>query len=157
MNQKLIDMLINLGYKISFAESCTGGLLADSVVSVSDASKVFDEGFVTYSNEAKIKYLNVSKETILKYGVVSEEVAKEMVIGACKASNANVGVSTTGIAGPTGETKNKPIGMVCFGFKVNDLVVTKTKYFGSIGRNEVRKASVSYAIEEIYQLLNYFK
>ncbi len=149
----LVNYLIDKKYHITFAESLTAGMLAAKLVNVANASMVLNESFVTYSNEAKIKYLNVKKETIDKYSVVSEEVAKEMAIGAAKAANSNIAVTTTGVAGPTGGTEKTPVGMVCFGFYINGDVVTKTKYFGNLGRNKVRFEATNYAFEEIIELL----
>lgn len=146
-NEKLVDKLISLNYKIATAESCTGGLLASSIVEVSNASKVFDMSFVTYSNESKIELLGVNLDTILSHGVVSEKVAMEMAKGVALKSRSHVGVGISGIAGPTGATDNKPVGMVCFGFYIDGKVYTHTKYFGEIGRNNVRKQSVKFAIE----------
>ena len=149
----LVNYLIVKKYHITFAESLTAGMLAAKLVNVANASMVLNESFVTYSNEAKMKYLNVKKETIDKYTVVSEEVAKEMAIGAAKASNSNIAVTKTGVAGPTGGTEKTPVGMVCFGFYINGEVITKTKYFGNIGRNKVRLESTNYAFDEIVELL----
>ncbi len=149
----LVNYLIDKKYHITFAESLTAGMLAAKLVNVANASMVLNESFVTYSNEAKMKYLNVKKETIDKYSVVSEEVAKEMAIGAAKAANSNIAVTTTGVAGPTGGTEKTPVGMVCFGFYINGDVVTKTKYFGNLGRNKVRFEATNYAFEEIIELL----
>lgn len=149
----LVNYLIDRKYHITFAESLTAGMLAAKLVNVANASMVLNESFVTYSNEAKMKYLNVKKETIDKYSVVSEEVAKEMAIGAAKAANSNIAVTTTGVAGPTGGTEKTPVGMVCFGFYINGDVVTKTKYFGNLGRNKVRFEATNYAFEEIIELL----
>lgn len=153
MKNKVVQKLIDHNYRISFAESCTGGLAAATLVSVSDASKVFDVSFVTYANEAKMKYLGVTEETIQSKGVVSEEVAKEMALGVAKEAGSDVGIGITGIAGPTGGTKNKPVGMVCFGINVKGKVFTYTKFFGSIGRNEVRQASVDFVYEKLNELL----
>lgn len=153
MKNKVVQKLIDHNYRISFAESCTGGLAAATLVSVSDASKVFDVSFVTYANEAKMKYLGVTEETIQSKGVVSEEVAKEMALGVAKEAGSDVGIGITGIAGPTGGTKNKPVGMVCFGINVKGKVFTYTKLFGSIGRNEVRQASVDFVYEKLNELL----
>lgn len=153
INVKLVDKLIELGYKISTAESCTGGLLASKIVEVSNASKVFDMSFVTYSNESKVQLLGVNEETINKFGVVSEEVAKEMACGVRDKSKATVGVGISGIAGPTGETATKPIGMVCFGFNVNGSITSVTKYFGNIGRNNVREKSALFAMEYLINIL----
>ena len=147
LEDKLVNILIENNYHIAFAESCTGGLCASKIINVSNASKVINESFITYSNYAKIKYLNVNPNTIEKYGVVSEEVAKEMAIGVAKTSNSEVGISISGIAGPTGETKTKPIGMVCFGFYINGKIITKTMYFGNIGRNKVTEESAIFALK----------
>lgn len=101
--KKTVELLVKRGFRISFAESCTGGLAAARLVEVPDASKVFDVGVITYANEAKIKYLGVFEETIEEFGVVSEEVAGQMAEGVARANMAQVGVGITGIAGPTGE------------------------------------------------------
>jgi PncC family amidohydrolase len=152
-NELLVNILIKKGYTIAFAESCTGGLCAASLISVANASSVLNESFVTYANEAKIKYLDVDATTIDKFGVVSEEVAKEMAEGVANAANSNVGVGVSGIAGPTGGTKNKPVGMVCFGFTINGKTITKTQYFREIGRNNVRNKSVEFVFETLIELL----
>ena len=147
LNEVLVNKLIEKGYKIATAESCTGGLLASKIVEVANASKVFDMSFVTYSNESKIKLLGVSENLIADYGVVSEEVALKMAYGVSKKAEAQIGVGISGIAGPTGDTPDKPIGMVCFGFYVNGQSYSVTKYFGNIGRNVVRHLSVAFALE----------
>ena len=146
-NYLLVEKLMAKGYKISFAESCTGGMLASTIVDVPNASSVLDMSFVTYSNESKIELLGVSENLIKEYGVVSEEVALKMAYGVSKKANAQVGVGISGIAGPTGDTPNKPIGMVCFGFYVNGQSYSVTKYFGNVGRNVVRNLSVAFALE----------
>lgn len=151
--KKLVLKLIEKGYKISTAESCTGGMLASTIVNVPMASKVFDESVVTYANEAKIKYCEVSPETIKKLGVVSEEVVLEMAKGIAKSSGANVGVGISGIAGPSGGTATKPVGMVCFGFFLNGETHTYTKYFKG-SRTAVRKKSTNFAINTLLELLN---
>ena len=138
---------------ITFAESCTGGLAAARLVSLSSASAVFAESFVTYANEAKIRRLGVLADTIARFGVVSEEVAGQMAAGAAKAAQADVAVGISGIAGPDGGTQQKPVGMVCFGFSVNGTVTTATKYFGNIGRNEVREKSVDFVFDTLSRLL----
>lgn len=152
-NEELVQLLQKLHYHISCAESCTGGLLASSIVEVPAASSVFDMSFVTYANEAKVELVSVNPTTIEAYGVVSEEVAREMAIGCAKEAHAEVGVGISGIAGPTGATPKKPVGMVCFGFYINGKIVTKTKYFGSIGRTNVREESVRYVIDTLLNLL----
>ena len=153
METKVVNKLIEKGYHISFAESCTGGLCAATLINVSNASKVINESFVTYANEAKIKYLDVKEKSIEKYGVVSEVVAREMAIGVQNNTNSEVGVGVTGIAGPLGGTKEKPVGMVCFAFAIKDKVISFTKYFSNIGRNNVRKKSVEFVFEKLNELL----
>ncbi len=146
---RVVDLLMQKGWHISFAESCTGGKAAAGIVDVANASAVFDASYVTYANEAKMKFLGVSSETIEKYGVVSEAVAGEMASGAAKQTGAEVGIGISGIAGPSGATADKPIGMVCFGFYINGKTYTATKQFGTIGRNAVREASVAFVYESL--------
>ena len=153
LEEQLVNKLIEKGWHISCAESCTGGLIASRIVNVANASKVLDVSFVTYANEAKIKYLGVSQDTILQYGVVSEPVVAEMSAGVAKESGSEVGISVSGIAGPGGGTEKKPVGMVCFGFYINGQVTTKTCRFGNPGRNEVRKLSTEYALQTVLELL----
>lgn len=150
---KVVNALMEKGYHISLAESCTGGLTAAAIVSVADASKVFDVSFVTYANEAKMRYLGVKEASIEEFGVVSEQVAYEMAAGVAEEAGSEVGIGITGIAGPGGGTQTKPVGMVCFGICINGEVSTYTKQFGSIGRNEVRAASVDFVLHTLYQLL----
>lgn len=153
LNEIVVNKLIEKGYKISTAESCTGGMLASKIVEVANASKVLDMSFVTYSNESKTELLGVSEALIKEYGVVSEEVALKMAYGVSKKANAHVGVGISGIAGPTGATPTKPIGMVCFGFYVNGQSYSVTKYFGDIGRTNVRMMSVAFALEFINSVI----
>lgn len=151
--EQVVNKLTEKNYHISFAESCTGGLCCAEIVNVANASKVLDMSFVTYANDAKIKLINVSSDTIAKYGVVSEQVASEMAKGVSIAAGSNVGVGVTGIAGPTGGTDKKPVGMVCFGFCINGNVKTYTEFFGNIGRNTVRKKSVDFVMKTLLDLL----
>ncbi|MFR5876293.1 MAG: CinA family protein [Eubacterium sp.] len=153
LEEKVVDKLLELGYHISFAESCTGGLCCGTLVNVTNASKVLDVSFTTYANEAKIEFLGVKADTILANGVVSEEVAYEMALGVAKAAKSEVGVGVTGVAGPGGGTAKKPIGMVCFGFSINGEVKTYTQQFGEIGRNQVRKSSVEFVYQTLLELL----
>lgn len=153
LNEIVVNKLIEKGYKIATAESCTGGLLAAKIVDVANASKVLDMSFVTYSNESKVALLGVSENLIDMFGVVSEEVALKMAYGVSRKANSEVGVGISGIAGPTGATPNKPIGMVCFGFYVNGQSYSVTKYFGEIGRNNVRNLSVAFALEFINSII----
>ena len=151
--EELVNLLIEKGLHITTAESCTGGMVASSIVDVANASKVFDCAFVTYANEAKEKYLGVNPLTIKEYGVVSEEVTSQMAKGALKETGAQVSLVTSGVAGPGGGTERHPVGMVCFGVAINDKVFTTTQYFGEIGRNKVRKASCDFVIEYALDLI----
>lgn len=118
------------GYSLALAESCTGGLVAQAITSVAGSSAWFDRGFVTYSNQAKIEMLNVSSQTLEKFGAVSEQTAAEMSTGALSNSHAQMTGSITGIAGPDGGTAEKPVGTVCFAWaEVQKPVSTTTKYF----------------------------
>lgn len=153
LEEDVVNKLIDKGYHIAFAESCTGGLCCGTLVNVTNASSVLDMSFTTYANEAKIKLLGVDADTILKHGVVSEEVAYEMALGVAKVADSEVGVGVTGIAGPGGGTAKKPVGMVCFGFNINGEIKTFTKQFGKIGRNQVRKSSVEFVFEKLKELL----
>lgn len=151
--EKLVNLLIEKKLHITTAESCTGGMVASRIVDVANASKVFNVAYVTYANEAKEKYLNVDSKAIEKYGVVSEEVTKQMALGALKEANADISIVTSGIAGPTGGTEYKPVGMVCFGVGIKDNVYTSTKYFGNIGRNKVRSMATEYIIDFAIKLI----
>lgn len=153
IEEQVVNNLIDRGFHISFAESCTGGLCCGTLVNVSNASKVLDMSFVTYANEAKVELINVNPETIENYGVVSEQVAGEMCIGVAEKAHSEVGVGITGVAGPTGGTAKKPVGMVCFGFYVLGNVTTRTMQFGNIGRNEVRAKSVDFVFNTLAELL----
>lgn len=152
-NAKLVELLIKKQYRISCAESCTGGMLSSTIVDVANASKVLDMSFVTYSDEAKMTLIDVDKKVIDEYGVVSEEVAEQMAVGVANKANSNVGVGITGIAGPSGGTQFKPVGMVCFGICINGEISTYTKNFGNIGRTGVREKSVEFVIEKLIELL----
>ncbi len=151
--RELVDALIKRSLRIAFAESCTGGLCAAGVVSVPDASRVLDGSIVTYANEAKMHFLGVDADTIAEFGVVSEQVAGQMATGVAKALCADVGVGVSGIAGPTGATETKPVGLVCFGFLVNGRVYTEAVKFGDIGRNNVREKSVDFVYKRLISLL----
>lgn len=154
LEEQVVDRLIEKNFHISFAESCTGGMCCGTIVNVTNASKVLDVSFVTYANEAKMKFLGVNADTILSHGVVSEKVACEMAQGVCKTAGSEVGVGITGVAGPGGGTAKKPVGMVCFGFCINGQTVTYTKQFGEIGRNQVRKSSVEFVLQTLLELLD---
>lgn len=153
LEEQLVNKLIEKNWHIACAESCTGGLVASRIVNVANASRVLDVSFVTYANEAKINYLDVSPATILKYGVVSEEVVLEMAAGVARKAGSEVGIAISGIAGPGGGTAKKPVGMVCFGFYINGQITTKTMHFGNPGRNEVRNSSAGYALQTVLELI----
>lgn len=137
--------------KIATAESCTGGLLSALFTEISGSSEVFERGFVTYSNQAKIEMLGVKKETLEKFGAVSEETAKEMAIGAIKNSQASVSVAITGIAGPDGGSNEKPVGLVFIAVSTKEkTLVRKFNFAGN--RSEVRKASVIAALTMLKNL-----
>ena len=142
----LVNKLQKKKLKISFAESCTGGMLATAITSISGASKIFNLGLITYSNDAKINILKVNKKIIQKYGAVSPECCEAMVKNLSKISKADVNVSITGIAGPKGGTKSKPVGLVYIGVKKsNKLIITKN-IFKQKKRNDIQKATVKRAL-----------
>ena len=146
ISKKVVGLLRKKKLKISFAESCTGGLLASSITSVSGSSKVFTLGFVTYSNQAKIKILRVPKRIILKYGAVSKETCLSMVKNLSKISMTNISMSITGVAGPKGGTKEKPIGLVFIGIKKGNKTLIKKYFFKNKKRNSIQKATVNKAL-----------
>ena len=151
--KSLVKKLIKKKLKISFAESCTGGMLASQITSISDASKVFDLCLVTYSNQAKIKILKVNKILIKKYGAVSAECCEAMVKNLAKISKANINVSITGIAGPKGASKYKPVGLVYIGLsKDKKLLITKN-FFKLKNRIAIQKATVNKAIKLVSSLI----
>ena len=144
----LSEILIEKKLTIAVAESCTGGSLSSSLTSISGASSYFNCGFITYSNQSKINMLGVNPESIDIYGAVSEKVAYEMVSGAGLKSQSNLAVSITGVAGPSGGTESKPVGMVCIGFFFNGEIMTTTQFFSG-ARSEIVSQSVSYALTEL--------
>lgn len=144
--KELGEILKQKNIKISGAESCTGGMVAAEITSVGGISAVFSESFVTYSNDAKHRNLGVSEETLAKFGAVSEECAGEMAEGAAGRSGADIAFSVTGIAGPTGGTKERPVGTVCFGLFFKGKTVTATAHFKG-DRDSIRKASVDFVID----------
>ena len=143
--KSLIKLLIKKKLKISFAESCTGGLLASSITSISGASKVFNLGLVTYSNQSKIKILKVNRNIIKKYGAVSHECCYAMVKNLSKISKANINISITGIAGPEGGTLEKPTGTVWIAWQWENKVQTRRFLFAG-NRSQVRLAAVEAAL-----------
>ena len=147
--KSLIKLLNKKKLRISLVESCTGGLLASSITSISGASKVFNLGFVTYSNQAKIKVLKVNKNVIKKYGAVSHECCSAMVKNLSKISKANINVSITGIAGPKGGTKEKPVGLVYIGVKKGNKIQVNKCLFKAKSRSSIQKATVRKALNLI--------
>ena len=150
--KSLIKILTKKKLKISFAESCTGGLLASSVTSISGASKIFNLGLITYSNFAKIKFLKVNKNIIKKYGAVSHECCSAMVKNLSRISRANINVSITGIAGPKGGTKQKPVGLVFIGVKRGKKILVNRCLFKSKKRSSIQKATVKKALDLILRI-----
>lgn len=136
---------------LATAESCTGGMLTEAVTSIAGSSAWFDRGFITYSNQAKVDMLGVLETTLESHGAVSEQAASEMVLGAFQKSDASIAISITGIAGPSGGTDQKPVGMVCFGFAFNKQVITNTQYFSG-NREQIRQAATQHALINLIEL-----
>ena len=153
LSLKIVKLLTKKKLTVSFAESCTGGLLASSITSISGSSKVFNMGLVTYSNNAKVKLLKVPKKTITKYGAVSHETCRSMVKNLSKISKSNISISITGIAGPNGGTKEKPVGLVYIGLKKGSKTIVKKNLFKSKKRNSIQKATVNQALKMILNIL----
>ena len=148
--KSLVEKLTKKKLKISFAESCTGGMLASSITSISGASKIFDLGLITYSNKAKIKILKVNEKIIKNHGAVSAECCRAMVVNLSKISKANINVSITGIAGPKGGTKNKPVGLVYIGIKKGEKIKITKNIFKVKSRKSIQKATIN----KTYEILN---
>ena len=153
LSLKILKLLTKKKLTLSVAESCTGGLLASSITSFSGSSKVFNMGLVTYSNNAKIKLLKVPKKTITKYGAVSYETCLSMVKNLSKISKSNISISITGVAGPNGGTKEKPVGLVYIGLKKGSKTIIKKNLFKSNNRISIQKATVNQAIKMILNIL----
>ena len=149
----LIKKLVKKKLKISFAQYCTGGMLSSAITSISGASKVFNIGLITYSNHAKIKFLKVNKNVIERYGAVSNECCLAMVNNLSKISKANINVSITGIAGPNGGTKQKPVGLVFIGIKKGKKIVIKKNLFKSKNRKAIQKATVKKALQLVNTII----
>ncbi len=158
---ELVTLLKAQGKRIATVESCTGGLLAGAITGVSGSSEVFDYGFVTYANAAKTSLVGVPEYLLDSHGAVSIEVAASMAEGARKAASAKMALSTTGIAGPSGGSPEKPVGMVCFGLSFIDrenepMTYAQVKQFGNIGRDKVREKSVEFALKWAIDTLKVF-
>ena len=149
----LIKKLKRKKLKIAVAESCTGGMLSSAITSVSGSSKVFNLGLVAYSNQSKIKVLKVSKNIIRKYGSVSEQVCLAMVKNLNKISKTNISISITGIAGPSGGTKIKPVGLVYVGIKKGNRTEVKKYLFKNKGRSYIQRAAVNKSLGLILSFL----
>ena len=144
--KKVVKLLSKKRLKISFAESCTGGLLSSSITSISGSSKVFTLGFVTYSNQAKINILKIPKRIITKHGAVSYETCLSMVKNLNKISKTNISMSITGVAGPKGGTKQKPVGLVYIGIKKGNKILVKKFLFKDKKRNAIQRSTVKKSL-----------
>ena len=151
---KTVKELTKKKLTISFAESCTGGMLSSKITSVSGSSKVFNLGLITYSNKTKIDILKVPKKIIVKHGAVSQECCLSMVKNLSKISKANISVSITGIAGPNGGTKLKPVGLVYIGIKKENRIIIKENLFKNKSRISIQKATVNISLKIINKIIN---
>lgn len=153
LEESIIKLLKKNELSLVTAESCTGGMLTNRLVSVPGISEVLKAGLITYSNKAKRKYLNVKKDTLKKHGAVSKQIAKEMAKGAAIGNNADVSIAITGIAGPDGGTDEKPVGLVYIGCYAKDHITVKEyKFKGS--RDDIRKAATKAALELMYHCIS---
>ena len=153
ISQKIVRLLGKKKFKISFAESCTGGLLSSAITSISGSSKVFTLGLVAYSNQSKINTLKVQKNTIRKYGAVSYETCLSMVKNLNKISKTNISVSVTGIAGPRGGSKKKPVGLVFIGIKKGNKTLVRKYLFKNKKRSAIQRAAASKSLNLILSFL----
>ena len=153
LSEKVVKKLIEKKTTISVCESCTGGLLSSAITTVSGSSKVFNLGLVTYSNQSKIKVLKVSKKIIRKYGAASEQVCKAMAKNVSKIGKTNMSVSVTGIAGPSGGTRKKPVGLVYVGIKKGNKISIKKYSFKNKGRSYIQRATVNKCLGLILNAL----
>ncbi len=149
LSQKIVKLLGKKRLKISFVESCTGGLLSSSITSISGSSKVFTFGLVTYSNQTKMNILKVPRKTIVKYGAVSYETCLSMVKNLNKISKTNISISITGVAGPKGGTKQKPVGLVYIGIKKGSKTLVKKYLFKNKKRNSIQRSTVNKTLNLI--------
>jgi len=153
LSKKIVKILARKKLKISIVESCTGGLLSSAITSVSGSSKVFTQGLVVYSNQSKIKVLKIPKKAIRRYGTVSEQICLTMVENLSKLSKTNMSVSITGIAGPGGGTKKKPVGLVYIGIKKANKINVNKCLFKNRGRSYIQKAAVNKSLGLILRVL----
>ena len=153
-SKKLIQLCVEKGLSISIAESCTGGLIASKLISIPGASKVIDCGLVTYSNKAKQIYLDVPEYELQKYGAVSKQVAELMINGLKNKNNSDIFISTTGIAGPEGGSKKKPVGTVFHSFNIKKKATLTIKNFYEGSRYKIRLKASIFSINETFKKLN---
>jgi len=151
--KNVIKQLIKKKIKVSFAESCTGGMLSSAITSIKGSSKIFNLSVVAYSNYSKNKILKISKKQIIKYGAVSKEICSLMVNNISKLDKSNISISLTGIAGPDGGTKKKPVGLVYIGLKKNNKIIIKKYLFKNKGRSYIRKEAVKKSLNLILDSL----
>ena len=152
LSQKIVNLLTKKKLSISFAESCTGGLLASSITSISGSSKVFTLGLVTYSNNAKINILKVPQNIISRHGAVSHQTCMYMVRNLNRISKTNIAVSITGVAGPNGGTKKKPVGLVYIGIKKANKLLVKKYFFKNKKRQQIQRATVNEALKLVLSI-----
>ena len=152
LSQKLVKLLSKKRLKISFVESCTGGLLSSSITSISGSSKIFTLGLVTYSNKSKMNILKIPKKIIMNHGAVSYETCLHMVRNLNKISKTNISLSITGVAGPKGGTKQKPVGLVFIGIKKGNKILIRKFLFKNKKRILIQKASVNNALNLILRI-----
>ena len=153
LSKKVVKKLIKKRIKISIAESCTGGLLSAAIISINGSSKVFNLGLVTYSNESKIKVLKISKKLIKKYGAVSKQVCLAMVKNVAKIGKTKMSISVTGIAGPSGGTQKKPVGLVYLGIKIGNKININKFLFINKERSYIQKTTVKKCLGLILRTL----
>ena len=154
-SREFINLCLKKNLKVSIAESCTGGLISSKLTEIENASKVFKYGIVTYSNDSKISFLKVPKRVLFNYGAVSKETAKSMVNGLSKISKVDLYIAITGIAGPGGGSKEKPVGLVYHAFltkKLQEALIIKKIYSGN--RSKIREKAATFSIHKSYTLLN---
>jgi nicotinamide-nucleotide amidase len=153
ITQALARVLIKNNWRLSTAESCTGGMVAASITELAGSSDWFERGYVTYSNQAKSEDIDVAQNLIEQHGAVSDQVARAMALGAKQNSGSDLSLSITGIAGPTGGSPEKPIGTVCFAWALaNDQIVSETKYFEG-DRQQIRQQACDFSLRKLLSLV----
>ena len=153
LNKKIVSLLKKKRLKIAIGESCTGGMLSSAITSIDGASKVFSMGLVTYSNQAKINILKVPRKIIQKHGAVSVQCCLSMVNNLYKISKSKVCISITGIAGPKGGTKQKPVGLVYIGLRYGKKVIVSKNQFKNIGRTHIQRSSLKKSLNLLIKLI----